>query len=92
MKFKKEFLQGVVWDEEDVEIIEEKIIDTDRWTTRHSVVFRLDDKYYQTYYNQGATEQQDERPYEYDEDEIECDEVEPYEVAVIKYRKVKKGV
>ena len=58
------------------EVIEDEIIDQSR-------------KFYETYYSCGATEQQEEYPYENDPDEIECDEVEPKEVITVIY--VKKG-
>lgn len=44
-------------------------------------------KFYQTTYSEGATEMQDERPWEY-EDEVECEEVELREVKVKKWMPV----
>lgn len=86
--FEKDYMERVLWDDaEDAEIIENEIIDTSRWSTHYRLIFKKDYKYYQTFYSQGATESQDERPWEY-EDEVECVEVEPYEKMVIEYRKV----
>jgi hypothetical protein len=51
------------------------------------MIFKVDDKFYKTNYQVGATEMQDEAPYEYEGDEIECPEMEPYEVTITKYRK-----
>lgn len=73
------------------ELVQEELIDTTRWSHIYERVYKdLDSgKYYTTSYSTGATECQDESPYEYDGDEIELIEVEPYEVKVIKYREVK---
>ena len=86
--FEKDFMFEVLWgDAEGTEIIVDERFDTSRWSTHHSLIFKKDDKYYRTSYSRGATEQQDEGPWEY-EDEVECVEVEPYEKTVIDYRKV----
>lgn len=60
---------------------EDNVIDTSRWSVHHKIVFEDGGKYYQTYYSVGATECQDESPWEY-EDNIECTEVEQKEVLV----------
>lgn len=68
--------------------IEDKVIDTSRWSTYHEIVFEdKDGKTYQTGYSCGATECQDESPWEY-EDEVECTEVELKEVMVKKWMPV----
>lgn len=64
--------------------LEDKVIDTSRWSIEHEIVFEDDGKYYQTAYSVGATECQEERPWEY-EDEIECTEVEKKMVMVEKW-------
>lgn len=65
----------------------DKIIDTTRWSIVHEIVFEDKGKFYQTTYSEGATEMQDERPWEYD-DEVECTEVELREVKVKKWMPV----
>jgi hypothetical protein len=60
------------------------ITDTSRWSIHHKIVFEHEGKFYQTHYSEGATEQQDERPWEYEE-EIDCVEVELKEVKVMKW-------
>jgi len=50
---------------------------------QHRRVFRHDGKFYETHYQRGATECQEERPYEHDEAEIECPEVFAREKTVI---------
>jgi len=56
--------------------IEDKIIDTTRWSVLHDIIFKdKDGKHYSGNYSCGATEQQDESPWEYDK-EVVCVEVE----------------
>lgn len=61
--------------------IQDNIIDNTIWSIYHEIVFEYDGQYYKTNYSVGATEYQDESPWEYD-DEIECIEVEEKEVLV----------
>lgn len=55
--------------------IERQIIDKTRWSVVYEIVFEKDGRFYQTDYSVGATESQDEGPWEYDGDEIACVEV-----------------
>jgi hypothetical protein len=84
MKFKKEFLREVIED-----AIEDKIVDNSRWSIIHEAIFQHEGKFYLTSYSVGATEQQDEQPYEYDKDKIECQEVVLVEKVVKVYEPVK---
>ncbi len=61
-----------------------EITDTGRWSVYHEIVFAHDGKFYKTCYSVGATEHQDERIWEYEEN-IECWEVELKEVLVKKW-------
>lgn len=61
--------------------IEDNIIDTTRWSEIHEIVFKMGNKFYQTSYSCGATEMQDESPWEH-ENEVEITEVEQKEVLV----------
>lgn len=92
MKFNKEDMMALafedIYDDGEWIIHVHKIIDTTRWSTVYYMVFEYDGKCYESTFSMGSTESQDERPYEYDGDMIECQEVEPYEVTVTKYRKV----
>ena len=80
MKFSKEFLQ-----DDGGETVYDKIIGTRRWSVDHERVFSYEGRFYLTRYSEGATESQDERPYEYEDDEIECVEVFPFEKTVTVY-------
>lgn len=53
----------------------------------HEIVFKDNGKFYSTTYSVGATEMQDESPWEY-EREVECIEVELREVKVEKWMPV----
>ena len=90
MKFTKIFLQNLVWgdyDDEDLELIQDELVETSRWSEIHVIVFKIGDHYYDSSYSSGLTEYQDERPYEYDPDEIECREVMPVEKTITVYVK-----
>ena len=83
IKFSKDYLK----DELDLpyeNTIVDNIIDTGRWSIYHEIVFSDKGRFYMTTYSEGATECQDESPWEY-EDEIECTEVELKEVKIKKW-------
>ena len=87
---KKTFIKEYLMEELDLPYgsLEDEIIDTSRWSIHHKIVFEdKDSRKYETFYSEGATECQDESPWEY-EDEIECTEVEQREVKVIKWMPV----
>lgn len=67
--------------------IEDKIISLDRWTVAHEIIFEYKGKFYRTWYSEGATEYQDEGPWEFDEI-VDCEEVEQREVLVKQWFKV----
>ena len=70
MKFNKEFLQ-----EMEGNTISDRIVDHRRWSVTHERIFEHEGKFYKTRYSVGATEMQEERPYEGSPDEIECQEM-----------------
>ena len=72
VKFSKEYLKNNL--DLPYSALEDKIVDTSRWSVHHEIIFADQGKFYKTYYSEGATEMQDERPWEYD-NEIECTEV-----------------
>lgn len=72
MKLTKKEGRSIVYeDHEDWTKIEEKVFDTDRWTISYDGVFKHipSGKHYSLYWSVGATEQQDQSPFEYDEPE-----------------------
>jgi hypothetical protein len=68
-------------------VVKDRILDNDRWSIRHEIIFQQDDddKFYRAYYSVGATENQDEGPWEYETSEIECTEVHQVEKLVKKW-------
>ena len=93
MKFSKQFMQDLVYDDYDpneVSIIENEIYETSRWSVLYEMVFKYQDKFYKTTYSLPATEQQDETAYEYEDDEIDCVEVFPVEKTVVVYKPKQK--
>ena len=92
MKFSKDFLRELSYgDHENAVVVLHEITDTSRWSIHYKQIFKIDEKYYQTFFSVGATEIQDESPYEWDEDEIECEEVFPVEKTVIVYEPLKEN-
>jgi hypothetical protein len=86
--FKREYLRGEIglpWDCEGGEIVSDTMIDHGRWTIEHEIVFRLPcqkpGEAWRANYRVGATETQDERPWEYDK-EVECTLVQAVEQIV----------
>jgi len=70
MKFNTNFLIEMVG-----EGVHREIIDKSRWSVTYEEIFEHEGKYYRTYYDVGATEMQDQQPYEWEPEEIECPEV-----------------
>ena len=70
--------------DDNAKIVEDEIHDEGRWSLHHRLVFRHDGKVYEAYYSVGATEIQEERPWD-DEDVIECTEVMAVEKTVIEW-------
>lgn len=62
-------------------IVQDRIINNSRWSIIHEIVFFHDGKFYRSTYSVGATEIQDERPWEYT-DEVDCVEVHQVEKLV----------
>ncbi len=82
MKIRKELAQKLVdpddYEEEELEgfkKVEDRQTSNSRWSINHTMVVEKDGHFYRANYSVGATEQQDETPFEYDEDEIEFKEV-----------------
>ena len=80
MLFDKKFLQDMGG-----KTIADKITGQGRWTIYHQRIFEVDGKFYETAYSVGATEQQDEAPYEYDKDKVECPEMFPVKRTITMY-------
>lgn len=89
MKLTGKEARDIVWGDSDdwEEVINTvRAIDKSRWSIEKEGVFlhKPSNKYYKFYWQVGATEMQDEQPFEY-EDEVEPVEVELKEVIVQKW-------
>jgi len=73
--FSKEFMCEVLDGENKTKIIEDKITGNGRWNIFHNLIWQhIDGRVFQCQYSVGATETQEESPWEY-EKEIECTEM-----------------
>jgi hypothetical protein len=79
-------------DTDDFRVIEDKITGTSRWSELHRVVFEriADTTLWAMRYSVGATEQQDEQPFEFDDPKPVA--VVPVEKTITVYVPVNKGV
>lgn len=68
----------------DAEVVDEEYLDSGRWSEHHRAVFKRGNEYVAMEYEVPATEMQEGGDFDY-----EFYVVEPYEVTVTKYRKVK---
>lgn len=73
-----------------LKLIEDKIVNHSRWAVGHEIVFKDEDtnKHYSAYYRVGATESQEESPWQYDGDEIESEEVKQVEKTIKVWEKI----
>ncbi len=65
---KKQGQEIVSGDSREFKTIEDKIIENGRWTLTYEIVIqrKSDNKFFSDTYRRGATESQEERPYEFD--------------------------
>lgn len=72
-------------DHPDFEMIERKLVDKNRWSLTYEIVVqrKSDGKFFKDYYQVGATENQDESPYEYTDPDFT--EVEKKEKVIFVY-------
>lgn len=73
--------------ERETEVVSTEMVDTSRWSIIYEMIFKYNDKFYRTCYSVGATETQDESPWEY-EDEVDCFEVHQVEKTVLVWEAV----
>lgn len=91
-KFSREFMDDEVvdnrWNKDTtVKVIQEKIVDTSRWTNIYEIIFEYEGKFYQVLRVEPATECQECDSWQY-VDEVECMEVHPVEKMVTVYEPV----
>lgn len=91
MAVKKQFTKQLllcILEEED--FISNELVDTSRWSLHYTMIFPYGNKFYEAHYTRGATEQQDESPWEYSGELIECYEVKPVTKTITVYERVKE--
>ena len=90
MEVRKEELQDLTWmsESENFKVVQEKFDGDSRWSLHYSQVLKhkKTEKFYRTSYSKGATECQDESPYEYEPDTITLKEVFPFKRTVTDYK------
>lgn len=74
------------YDDTIFEIISNKIIDVSRWSYRKEIIVKtlIDGRFWKSSYSKGATESQDEGPYDYSDPIFE--EVFPEQVMITIYK------
>jgi len=83
MTFPRTALQKLVWTQivsykgSDIKLRETKITSVSRWSINYYMVFSYQDKVYGVSYSRGATECQDEVPFEYEPDDVLVEELKP---------------
>lgn len=86
---REQLLSFLQEDEEDGTAVVNQLVESTRWSLIYKFIFKFifkfEGKYYETSYLRGATEYQDEQPWQ-NKKEVECTEVEPYTRMVIDYR------
>lgn len=68
--FSAEVARELEWGSDpNFEVVEDVLYDTSRWSTHHRLTIKRksDGKFFQSTYRRGATEMQDEKPFEYSE-------------------------
>lgn len=71
--------------------IEDAVVENDRWSIEHEIVFEHEGKFYKTWYSVGATEMQYESPWEY-VNAVACIQVEKKLVQVEQWAPVEDVV
>ena len=87
-QFKKDaLLEMLDGDAETLVKVSDTITGKSRWSLNHELVFKevATGRFFCTHYSKGATEQQDESPFEYEPDDVEVTEVFPIEKTVTIY-------
>ena len=87
MKFSHDQLDDLVFVKKPIEC---GIEGTRRWSVDRWAIFQFEGKYYRFDYSVGATEQQDQGPFDGLDDPHECPEVEP-RMEMVKVWKEKDG-
>ena len=80
----KEFMQDILWGKN---VVRDTIVEHNRWTVRHELIFKEGDKIFRAHYHVGATEYQEEHPWEH-EDPVKVVEVKAVSISTIEYQEI----
>ena len=85
---KEELILALSGDSERIEVLKDSLIDSSRWSLIYEVIFLdgEDGKTWSTTYTTGATENQDQGPFEYDDEMVPCIEMEAAKIVVETYK------
>jgi hypothetical protein len=78
----REEMLDILWSDD---AVRDSITGRGRWSLRHELIFRRDGKLWRAKYSEGATEYQDEHPWD-NEEMVTCEEVR--EVPAVAYEVV----
>ena len=87
MKFSRQELLDILYENEGGKVIVNKVIEVSRWSLLYEFVFEKDGRTYMTEYREGSTEYQFEGPWDC-ETEVVCREVIAVEQTVIVYQPI----
>ena len=88
MKLEQQKALDILYENEGGKVILDTVHGHSRWSVSHVLIVEIDGRFYRTRYSVGATEYQDESPWQY-EKEVDFVEVEPKEITVIDYMEKK---
>lgn len=77
--------KAILWEETPYKIVRNELVDNTRWNLVYGLVVEKDGKFFRTEYQTGATESQDNSPFDY-MDEVEFEEVFPVEKTITVYQ------
>jgi len=86
LKLTAEEAREIIWgDSDEFKVVSDTITGLSRWSVKHKLIIQRlsDNKFFASNYSRGATEIQDEQPYEYGDPVFE--EVFPVEKNIIVY-------
>ncbi len=66
--------------------ISDEITGHSRWSVDYYLTFQMGDRFFGTSYSRGATEYQDESPWEYEADHVPCTELEAVRITRTEYQ------
>ncbi len=95
MKINKELLKELIYSDEgcaEFKVVENILTDTSRWSVHYDCVIKHleSGKFYDAAYSCGATESQDEEPFDHlcadEEGNVDLDELFPHKMTIVQYR------